>query len=285
MGKIIKIGLSLFIIGIIGTAALVFTGTGFGSERIMEKQTFNGKTLKNVSIHSDNANVVLHPADDDKIKVELKGKTDQKLKTKFQVSDNGETINIFVKQKNKLFNFDFMNRHDVDLYVYLPQKVYDLLEVQTNIGDISTDDTLTAKNANIKTEMGEIHLNGFEGKKIVGKSALGDIEIKDLHAAFDIQTDKGDVKLQPLLAPDNQNITKSALGDVYVEIGNHPKGIALDLSTKLGDIKSDFPITTVIKDSSDDIISQNLKGQYGKKIKNSPSLTIQTDAGDITLKK
>lgn len=288
MGKIIKIGLLLFVIGIIGTVTLVFSGVGFANKEIIEEQTFSGKNLKKVSIDSELADVILHPTDDDEVKMEIKGRTTKKLKTDFQTSENGETLKISVKQKDKpFFNFNvsFINNNDVDLNVYLPKKIYDLLEINTNLGDISADYKLTAKNATIKTDMGEIQLNEFEGEKIVGKTALGDIEIKDLNAAFDFQSDKGDVNLQSVLAFNNKNKIKSTLGDVEVGVSEDPEGLALDLSTKLGDIESDFSVTTVIKDSSGNAISQKLKGQYGKNIKNGPSLTIETDMGDIILEK
>ncbi|WP_264738908.1 DUF4097 family beta strand repeat-containing protein [Cytobacillus firmus] len=288
MGKIIKFGLLLFVIGIIGTVTLLFSGVGVANKKIIEEKTFSGKNLKEVSIHSELANVILYPADDDEVKMELKGKTTKKLKTEFQTSVNGETLNISVKQKDKSFfniNFGFLNNNDVDLNVYLPKKIYDSLEFNTTLGDISTDYKLTAKQATIKTEMGDVQLTRFEGKKIVGKTALGDIEIKDLNAAFDFQTDKGDVNLQSVLAFNNENKIKSALGDVEVGVSEDPEGLALDLSTELGDIESDFSITAVIKGSSGVPISQKLKGQYGKNLRNGPSLTIEAEMGDITLKK
>jgi lia operon protein LiaG len=287
MGKILKVGLLLFVIGLIGTVTLLFSGVGFANNKVIEKQTLIGNGLKKVSIHSDLADVIIHPANDDEVKMELTGNTTQKLKTTFQPSDDGETLNISVKQKDKFFfniNFDFMNSNDVNLNVYLPQKYYDSLEISTNLGDISTDYKLTAKNAIIKTEMGDVQLNGFEGEKIIGKTALGEIEIKELNAAFDIQSEKGDVNLQSVLSFSNENKIKTALGDVEVGITEDPEGLALDLSTELGDIESDTFITDAIK-SSGDAISNKLKGQYGKNIKDGPSLTIKAEMGDITLKK
>ncbi|KON88234.1 hypothetical protein AF332_16435 [Sporosarcina globispora] len=286
MSKIVKIGLLLFVIGTLGTVTLMFSGIGFTSENVIEEQTFNSQNLKNVSIHSELADVIIHPADNDKVKIELKGRTSKKPKTEFQASADGETLNISVKQKTKIFNVDFgFVNNDVNLNVYLPKKMYDSLEFNTNLGDISANDKLTAKNATLKTDMGDIELNGFEGEKIVGNTALGDIEIKGLHAAFDLNTDKGDVNLQPVLALENENKIRSALGDVKVEVSEDPEGLALDLSTELGDIESDFSITSVMKASSSDAVSQKLKGQYGKNIKNGSSLTIETDMGDIILEK
>lgn len=286
MSKIVKIGLLLFVIGTLGTVALMFSGIGFASENVIEEQTFNGQNLKNVSIHSELADVIFHPADNDKVKIELKGRTSKKLKTKFQASADGKTLNISVKQKTKIFNVDFsFVNNDVNLNVYLPKKMYDSLEFNTKLGDISASDKLTAKNATIKTDIGDIELNGFEGEKIVGNTALGDIKIKGLHAAFDLNTDEGDVNLQPVLALKNENKIRSALGDVKVDVSEDPEGLALDLSTELGDIESDFSITTVMKASSSDAVSQKLKGQYGKNIKTGSSLTIETDMGDITLTK
>lgn len=288
MKKMVKVGLLLFVVGLIGSIMLIFSGVGFKKEEVMEKKEFDSSKIQNVSIRTDVANIYLKPAKGKQVNVELMGNTTRKIKTAFTTSTDQRTLEISVEQKKKLFNIDSgFNSDSLDLLVYLPEKMYDTLNINTDLGTISSDYKITTKNATFITDLGNIELTGFEGETITAETSLGEIIMKEINATFQFQADKGDIELLSVDNLTGTNSIRTDLGNANVIFRHDPKALNLDLSTELGDIKTNFSVITTVSggEALKDITSQQLKGQYGEAVESSPSLTIITELGDIALKK
>ncbi|MBD1382475.1 DUF4097 family beta strand repeat-containing protein [Metabacillus arenae] len=285
MKKYLKVGLLLLFIGIVGTTALLLLGVRAENQKVMEKRTFEGEHLKNMTVRANYAEVLLHISEDDKVRTELKGTTGKGLKTEYHTIEDKENLEITLEQKNKTFlNFDFnMLKDDIALHIYLPKKTYDLIDIRTNVGDISSELKLEAKRAKLITNMGEVKLKGFQGEEFISETTIGDVTLHDLDSPFNIKTAEGSVSLQ-LNEINDQNKIKTTLGEVDVEMKNEPAGVNLDISTQMGEIQTDLPVTTEGSQSSD-TLGKELKGFYGDNANNNPNLSIKTEMGDITLNK
>ncbi|WP_243292471.1 DUF4097 family beta strand repeat-containing protein [Bacillus sp. FJAT-47783] len=289
MKKVVKIGILLVVIGLIGTVSLLISGVGFKQEEVMEQKEIDGREIQNISIKTDLANIYLKPVKAEQIYVEIIGKTTRELNTVFSTSTDHRTLEISMEQKRPwLFNASFgFNSDSLDLHVSLPEKMYNTLNMETELGNISSDHKFMAKNAIFKTDLGNIELTGFEGEKITADTSLGDIIINELNATFHFQAETGDIDIYSVKKLTDTNTIRTEMGDANVTLSQDPQPLNMDLSTELGDINTNLSVTTTVSggEALKDITSQTLKGQYGEVRKNSPSLVITTELGDITLKK
>lgn len=295
MGKIVKIGIGLLIIGVIGVVVLLSSGVSFGSgtEKITLQKTVDAKSISQLVVKGELSDIRIHPSSLDQVQIKLTGSAPKSTKTDLQANVTNQTLEIAETQERKSFisfgfDFDLLDiGAGMDMDIYIPEKTYEAITMQSQFGDIKVDQKLLAKKVNLKSEKGDVTLNGYQGDLLVADVQFGNVKLNEVDAAFDINTELGDVEVQPLTEFKNKNSIKTQFGSVRIQLAKEPSALNLDFSTEFGDIKTDFPVshTTSTTGANFDPISKSLKGSIGNATADSPSLTIQTDKGDISLGK
>ncbi|SDX08612.1 Putative adhesin [Marininema mesophilum] len=288
MRKIVKLALALIVVGLVGVLGLLFAGTGYGSQDVNIEKTFKEKNVDQLSVESNLADVKIHPGTSEQIKTKLVGQKNKGVNVDLQTSENNGIVRLdaIQKQKNQLLDFISDRMHPLQLHVYLPKKQYKSLTVKTKVAVIEVDQKLSAKKLTVQTDTGEIKLNGYEGNRLNGKTDVGDITLKGIDSPVDVKTNTGNVELAAADGFKGNNRIKADISDVIIRTSKEPISLRVDLHTQLGDIKTDFPISSENKEN-DDLVEKQVKGFIGKEKPNGqgPTLMIQTDNGDISLKK
>ncbi|MCH5320678.1 MAG: DUF4097 family beta strand repeat protein [Eubacterium sp.] len=215
-GLIITVIILLVIIILLLTGLMVFVIASNGFENIEISnnsisldEKYDSSEIDRLIVNTTGGEITVKKSEDNNIRITAHGGREKN----FNVSSNDGAISIeyFEQRINFLGN---MRLPDID--IYLPEKVFESIEITSNIGDITLE--------------GEIDTN----LKI--SCDVGDIKADSLYGSFDIHTDCGDIEI------DNISIIKNSsadtnLGNIEIE---HTNDIRIDYKTSLGecDIKN-----------------------------------------------
>ena len=168
------IALLLLIIGIIGIA-FSFKSV-YQPEEITKTESIHSEGIENLNILTNNTKIEVLSTNAADITAELLTKNKKnELLTKTQDS----TLYIEVKDKRRSFiNLDFFS-FGTTLTVYVPKKVYDSLQVESDNGRINVE-KIQANDVNVKTDNGRIELDYIESFTVTGKTSNGRISMKDI---------------------------------------------------------------------------------------------------------
>jgi DUF4097 and DUF4098 domain-containing protein YvlB/uncharacterized protein YxeA len=153
--------------------------------------------------------------------------------------------------------------------------------ITTSSGDIHVKSTVTptqksTAQLSLKTNFGDISLDGYQGKQLTAVTSNGDINVSNIDSVFTINSSNGDVKLNAITDFYARNQVETSNGDINVSVGHDPKSLNVSLSGS--EVQSDFPIGGVSPDGN-----QKLQGVIGTNAANAPVLNMQTSHGDIHL--
>lgn len=270
--------LTVLVIGILAVLASGCFGIYFKdqSEKIELKETLEAEEINEITIDGELAEIHIHTHDQNKITAEVTGKTSNNLVTDFQVDTSGKSAIIKLSQDQK--SPISLNFSEPKLNVYIPDKMYETLTLRTAFGDLTSEQKLLSKRININADEGNIVLNGYQGEVIKGNINLGNITLHSIDASFDLETAEGDVNVSLNTGLKGKNQMNAKFGDVKIKLPKEPEILSFDLRAKFGEIHSDFSF--VDTSNSDDNV---LKGEIGQPATNSPTLSVITESGHITL--
>lgn len=187
--KIAVVALILLLVGIVGGA---FTFKSVNEAKDITEEKVVSDDFDEIEITSDEASVEILPTSDSEGSVVLSGKSSN---YRLSVGVEGSTLKVDVAyRQNKLFTFDFASVL-LDLKVYVPEKVYDSLQIGSDNGHVQVDD-LQVKDAYVKTDNGRIKLNNLESSKVTAEADNGTIDLKNVAAAnVTVKADNGKIIL------------------------------------------------------------------------------------------
>ena len=272
------ISLAVVVIGILVVLASGWFGGFFGNEaeKIDMKKTLDAEGISEITIDGELAEMHIHTHDQNKITAEVTGRISKNLVTDFQADTSGKSATIKLSQDQKSpISF---NLSEPKLNVYIPDKEYETLTLKTSFGDLTSDQKLLAKKMNVSADDGDVVLNGYQGEIINGTIKFGNMTLQQLDASVDLKTDEGNVNISPITELKGQNRINAKFGDVKIKLPKEPEGLTLDLRANFGEVHSDF---SVVKSSESN--ENVLKGTIGKPTSNSPTLSVITDSGHISL--
>lgn len=224
--KIAIVALILLLVGIVGS---IFTFKSINkSEDVTEEKVINDN-FNEIKIKSNEASVEVFSTSDKKAKVELSGKSsDYRLSADVE----GSTLKVDVDYKpKKLFNFDFTSAL-LDLKVYVPEKVYDSLLIESDNGRVQIDG-LQARDVHVKTDNGRIKLNDIESSKVTASADNGMINLKDIVAStVNTSADNGKITLDDVAGKLSGKTNNGSISLV-----THDLDRAIDFETDNGKIK------------------------------------------------
>lgn len=284
MKKIIITGIVLFAIGLIGAAIMVFQNMGLKTATPFkhQKQT-DGSTAKNVIIKSNSVDIEVYPSQNNQISAVFSGNKQENVTTDLQLSTQGNTVEIEAKKeetnKRLWIHFNLGNVEPTKVAVYLPQKQYDSLALQTSHGDIQLKD-FKGNTVNANTSNGDVKLQNTNAILTV-QTNHGDIDLSEVefHGKNSITTSSGDIHVQSVSnskvskkVPQDQLILRSSHGDIDL---NGYQGNILTANTNSGDIHlQNIDSTFTARTENGDINIQSIQNFYAQN-------QITTNNGDI----
>lgn len=243
------IGLVLFLVGIIGS---IFTiNTQFKQAEMLEEKVIGTNDFNNIDLYTNNAKITILPTDNSEPKVEVYGNY---ARYEMTADVKEDTLKVDVKTKrDKIFSFDLFSKN-LSLTVYIPQKLYENINVQSNNGHIDIGD-LEGSDINAETDNGKIHFDSVNGKTVRLETNNGSIDLQTIKAdRIKAYTDNGKIEIEDIdgeivgetnngsisLRTDNleQPIElQSNNGKIEIWTKNKPQNAILDLKTHNGKIR------------------------------------------------
>jgi hypothetical protein len=297
-----RLTISLFILVFLG---ILITSSYSRDLKIIHEKTFQTELGKNFKLKTSCGDVYISTWDKPELYVKISGnsKAEEKMKFRFEKSDDGITIE---GKHGSLFNWFSGSGMYVKYEIKLPDlynakistaggdiKLYDLkgvVDFSTSGGDIfikNTDGPIHSSTSggditieinkgilDLSTSGGDIQVKDFDGDLSVSTSG-GDIVLNGKNGKVNASTSGGDINLTYL--DSNKGIDLSTTGgDIYVRV---PENFSADanLSTTGGDVECDLPITSKGK-----ITASKIKGLLNG---GGPKLECSTTGGDIKISK
>ncbi len=242
---IVITGIILMVIGIAGSF-LSYQFMDHSSSTV--KETVASGHIAHLKILAKNEHVTIIPVKNrSEITVELTGKGTKKLNTELDLHVHDDTLSIKTKRLKKLFQINFFGGTR-ELNIYLPEKLYQSLEVSLDNGELTVND-LSIKNVktdsnngrirmkhmvsdhiHVAVSNGRVHLDHVEGK-ITGRSDNGAVFLKTdtLDRSIDWKTDNGNIKIETEGKPEN------AILDLQTKNGRVSVFSSDDWNTVIGD--------------------------------------------------
>lgn len=215
-GLIITVIILLVMIIVLLTGLMAFVIASNGLENIgisvnslYYDEKYDSSAIDKLIVDITGGDITVKKSDDNQIRITAHGGKEKK----FNVISNDDTIS--VEYSGQQVNF-LKNIELPDIDIYLPEKAFESIEINSNMGDITLKDTI---DTNLKIS-----------------SDLGDIKADSLYGSFDIQNDCGDIEINNININKNSSATTD-LGDIEIK---HTNDIKIDYKVSLGqcDIKN-----------------------------------------------
>jgi lia operon protein LiaG len=278
MKKVVYLMLVLFITGVVGTLVTVSASGGFSLDtyNVHDKTVVNNVDITKIEIDLSSSDVTFNSTDSDDITVEMNGKISKNLKKKLKldVKEKGETLKIGLTGEDQIkFNIGVLIV-DTNVEVFLPQKVYESIQIDTSSGDILIQD-LKAKETLFETSSGDIIARNLYTEVNRFHSSSGDMELSNVTGDIRAESSSGDMIIDFVHA--NGNIdAKTSSGDVSVTYQNEPNSIAIDFQGSSGE--GDVSLDGVSFEEKSEHAIKGIIGSGHFKLK------VETASGDFSLR-
>lgn len=159
----------------------------------------------NITVYGQNSSIKVCSSLDDKAYV--------KCKRNDRVNVNGDTLTVKEESKRfKLINFD-----NTRIEIYLPDKEYDRLFIDTVSSSVNINDRIIFENVEIESTSGSIETDIDVRDKAIISSASGSVKINDLNnRELAVSTLSGSIKLKDVIS-DESMIIETASGSVKLD--------------------------------------------------------------------
>lgn len=188
--RISLIAIALLVVGVVGS--VITFKTAYQSDWITKEKVTPSEGIDNLDILTNNTKIEVLPTNDTDITAELSTKNKKhELLTKVEDS----TFLIQVKDKQKSFISLDLFSFGTTLKVYVPKKVYDSLQVESDNGRITLEQ-IQANDVYVKADNGRIEIEDIEGATVTGKASNGLISMRNIRStAINVNTSNGKIVL------------------------------------------------------------------------------------------
>lgn len=200
------------------------------------------------------------------IEATLTGSDKDHLVKDLSLTVQNETIQIKEKDVDAPNSFldSFSIRQPLKLKIYLPQKMYEQL--------------------NIQSENGSISIRNFKGNKIIGTTENADIYLLKTEGSFLLKSENGFIHVKSLSNFKGNNQAEVVNGNVNIETVTEPTSLKIDLQSKYGNIHFNYPTNSNnIRKEDNYGADQRVQGTLGNPAANPPSIKAYSETGDVTL--
>ncbi|OIJ11091.1 hypothetical protein BKP37_16920 [Anaerobacillus alkalilacustris] len=271
MNKVTFLGLSLIVIGLFALV-INFNQPFFGllSDKVVninENEVIDGRNISNIDVNNSSLPVLIKPTKNNDIRIEFQGKVSEKYKNDFtlEVKKNNDKVQVMINNKSPIktgFNFR-TTRINMQLNIYVPQKLYDSISISSSSGKVIATD-IQAKNFYLRASSGKIEvLNLFVEKNLKLEASSGRIEAKDSVATFvGVTASSGTISLSNVIT-EKLEVTSSS-GRINLT----------DIDGDITASSSSGKITIKNKELTNDITVATSSGRVEVKFTNSPTSAI-----------
>jgi lia operon protein LiaG len=278
MKKLVYSMLFLFAVGVVGTLISVSASGGFSPETwsIHDEVQVKGAEISRIEVDLSGSDVALHPTDGDEIIVELNGKISKKHKEKVRldVDDNGGTLKVGIKGLDQIFLNVGVLILDTNVEVFLPQKIYDSIHVNTSSGDITVQG-FKAKKTLLEASSGDLLVRDFHSDQHMFQTSSGEMELSNVTGDIEAKSSSGDILIKYENTSGNLD-AKTSSGDINVEFREQPDSLAIDFKGSSGEGRVSLDGVNYQEKSENEIRGVLGSGDY--KIK------AETSSGDFSLR-
>ena len=288
------IGIILMVVGLIISAAALSAGSwdieSLSNDKF-ETNTYEiTEDIRDISVDTSLADVVFLPTD--KKTAEVVCYEDSKMKH----SVTAENHTLIIKETDSRKWFDFISLFSFqspEITVYLPEKEYDNLTVNTNVGDIEIAKDFTFQYINASTDTGSIQCFASATETTEIQSDTGSVLLDAVSGGnVDLSVDTGSIRVKNLtcdtLTADNDT------GEIVLEKVVAAKAFYLENNT--GDIEFiDCDAAEIFAETDTGEIFGTLLSEkifyagsstgdvYVPQTMNGGRCELSTDTGDITI--
>jgi len=230
--KIIIIAFSLILIGGIGAVANL---SALEMEPVQASQSVDAAGIDSISVELDNGKVELRETDAADIRVELGGKIRKNSDIRLEVEERDGTLQIRTQEPMKLWFTMFSGLEKLELTVFVPNKLYEAIEVDNSNGKIEVSG-VEAKQVRAKLHNGSIHLDRTAAERIDFYLSNGDVELAGVRGDLSGEVLNGQIRVD--LEGIQHNMDMTVLnGEIKVTTEQKPTSVIYDLRTTNGEVR------------------------------------------------
>lgn len=251
---LLLVGITLWTVG--GIRSGSFFPLRKGSETVEQREKQFDEAIERVQIEEVSAEVELYPAEDGVCRVVYSETEREKL----ELSVKDGTLSLKRKSGSNwgFFSFGSLGQEFGPTKLYLPEAVYEKIDIEAVSGDVSLERGISAARLNVKTVSGEIAVPEMEAEQISTYSVSGDQRVNHATAGelscestsgnitldacdaqkIKLETVSGDVNAK--LLSEKEITTSTVSGDVSVP-NNRQGASPCQVETVSGDIRVETP--------------------------------------------
>jgi len=226
------------VIGVIGSLVLSrFNTVTPIEERVVFNQT-EASAVNVLDVEADIGNINIYPTSNEEILVELSGMSTRISSHKLTADVVDETLRVELSERQiGGFNVNvgrWRNR-GYTLNIYLPEKQYDSVKVDSKVGSIKLK-SLEVTKLNLHSAVGNIELHRILSEQTKITNKVGLTKIQYLTGNLQVEAELGNIEVEAETANKNMDI-KSGVGSIDVSFDEKPENATFQLSSEVGRIQ------------------------------------------------
>ena len=277
MSKSVKIWLIIAVV-FIAVGLAVFAGALFAvdfnfsrlSTEKYETNTYKiSENFDNLSINADTvADITFAVSKDDSCRVECF----ERSKMKHSVIVENGTLKIAVKNTVRWYDhISFFTFHSPNITVFLPEKAYSTLTIDTDTGDIEIPNELNFETLKVTGETADVECYATVSESVNIGLSTGSITLKNSNSeTIDISTSTGDIELKDIAC--NSLNVKSSTGEM--ELRNVIAEAAITIKSGTGDVEFE-------KCDANEILVETSTGEVSGTLNSEKVFITDTSTGKV----
>ena len=257
------------IIFISASASVNFDFSKFSTKKYITNTYKISEDFENISIDVNTPEITFVPS----VSGECQIKIYDEEKVEYSAAVQNGTLKITANDTRKWYQHIGIYVETPALTVYLPEKNYTLLSVDTNTGDINIPDNYSFESVTVNSDTSDIYCSAKVSENIKISVNTGYVELDDLNTKqIDLSTSTGEIELEDVTC--GELLIKTHTGNINLDNVIAEKNITADSST--GNIN--------IKDSdANEIIFQTDTGNVTGCLLSGKEFITDTSTGNVNV--
>lgn len=256
------------IISLVAAAAVNFDFTKMNTDKYVTNTYDVNEQFTNITIDTDEFDIRIVPSDDGTCRVECM-ESDKVYNT---VSVKNGTLFVESHDERGWLNYFGFFVGDMSITVYLPERDYGNIDLETSVGDVDISEPFTFEKSTIETDTGNITVSTNATDILSTKTDTGYIKLSDIETkSLDVKSGTGNITVNSVKVTDVIDLDTDTGSVALTDAKCH--GLTAESST--GDISFNNVVASGICHIESDTGSVELLGFDAEEI------FIETDTGDV----